>query len=153
MIYNRGQVKTHLNPHELVQLAKEVLSQGNGFRFCAYGNSMMPFLKDGDIITLKPNRQNKRQVGEVVAFLQPKNNTLAVHRVLKVMDNCCILKGDNNENIDGEIPNSAIIGIVTRIDRKGQAVYFGFGLERFVIALLSQLGWLQKISNLLGANQ
>jgi phage repressor protein C with HTH and peptisase S24 domain len=46
----------HLNPDEILpELVREVVSKGVECRLQAKGNSMSPFIKDGDMITILPS--------------------------------------------------------------------------------------------------
>lgn len=126
----------------LVGLTREVLDRGLPFRFSAPGFSMSPFIRDGDVITLALYQAGSCRAGHVVAFVRPDTGCLVVHRVVAVSETGCRIRGDNSPEEDGEIPHSQILGRVTRVERAGNPVRFGFGPERVVIALFSRRGWL-----------
>jgi hypothetical protein len=126
----------------LVELMTAVLEKGRPFRFLAKGFSMVPFIKDGDVITVAPFLGRKPRIGEAVAFINPKGRNLAVHRIIGKRDSMCILQGDNVPERDGMVPSNMILGYVQRVERQGRTVNLGMGPERRLIAYLNRKGWL-----------
>jgi hypothetical protein len=129
----------HLNPSELLpELVKEVLSKGVECRLQVKGYSMSPFLKDGDVVTISPIVDSSPGFGNVIAFIHPRTEKLIIHRVVGKIEDACLVKGENALEPDGLIERRRIIGIITRVERKGKKVFFGLGPERFLIALLTR---------------
>ncbi len=126
----------------LSELMKAVLEKHIPFRFSAYGLSMSPFIRDGDVITIAPVLPYCLRTGDVVAFVNPSCMKLIVHRIIKVSKEGLLLRGDNNSDHDGLISATSIIGRVVQVQHKGRRVVFGLGFERIAIAWLSRLGWL-----------
>ena len=60
--------------HDIDPLARQVLEQR--------GWSMMPIIRDGDVITVAPQAQPLPGIGDVVAFVRPSSGHLVVHRVV-----------------------------------------------------------------------
>jgi len=129
----------------LIELLQAVLQQGKPFWFQAPGFSMSPFIKDGDTITLSPLAEASPQVGEVLAFLRPGSGKLVVHRLVGWQGERFLLRGDNSGEASEWIPASSILGRVTSVQRGGQAVRLGLGVERRIIATLSRRGLLQPV--------
>ncbi len=134
-----------LSGPEMVDLASEVLARGLIFRFKAGGGSMFPFIRDGDVISILPLLEKEPRLGDVVAFCLPGHERLLVHRVVGRTENDWILKGDNYPYgmLDGPIQKENLLGMVSRIERKGRTVHLGLGLERYIIAAFSRRGFLQ----------
>ena len=70
-------LKTH-RPGELIisgedflGIMRSILEKGISFRFKAGGSSMIPFIRNGDIVTVRPYRGAPIQKGDVVAFTNP----------------------------------------------------------------------------------
>jgi hypothetical protein len=126
----------------LIELLQDVLGKGAPFRFRTRGFSMVPFIKDGDLVTVSPLLGSSPGLGDVVAFIQPGTRRLAIHRIIGKKDSSLLIKGDNTHQIDGLIPETNILGYVTRVERDGKKVSLGLGLERFFIALLARRGLL-----------
>ena len=81
-------------------------------------------------------------LGDVVAFIHPKTEKLLIHRVVWKSRDACHLKGESALESDGLIERNHMIGIITRVERKGRKVFFGLGLKRFLIALLTRTDFL-----------
>lgn len=136
-----------LSRHMLPELMRAVLAKGKPFRFSARGYSMVPFIRDEDIITVMPLGQVKPGVGDIVAFIRPNKLNLVVHRVLARLETTVLVQGDNREgNLDEVIPYENLIGRVTRIERGGQNIRLGLGPERYMIAWLSRVRLLVPLS-------
>lgn len=115
---------------------------GTSFRFKVKGFSMTPFIKDDDIVTISPLLSSVVRIGALVAFIHPSSKKLIIHRVIKRAEKDYLLKGDNLPKADGWISREGLLGMVTRIERKGKLASFGLGPERTIIAFLSRIGLL-----------
>jgi hypothetical protein len=123
----------------LLELMQKVLAEGAAFKFRAKGWSMIPFIKDGDVITVSPAGKAKPAVGKVVAFRQPQSGNLVVHRVIGWNDNAFLIQGDNaTGEPDGLVIPQDILGCVTRVERNGRRIFIGQGPERFLMAFLAR---------------
>lgn len=135
----------------LGEVLQSFLSEETAIRFTAPGKSMLPFVRDGDILTITPLSQAKLNIGNVVAFIHPTNKNLLVHRVIDKQGSQFLIKGDNGLLLtDGWIHESQLIGCVTRVERDKKKIRFGFGLERYLIAFLSKYNLLTRIYYQLG---
>ncbi|MEI6102810.1 MAG: GNAT family N-acetyltransferase [Methanothrix sp.] len=128
----------NLSMKALVELLSAVTEKGKSFRFRAAGISMIPFIKNMDVITVSPMPSGRPVVGDVVAFLLPETEKLAVHRIIDKRNDSYIIKGDNVPEPDGLIPSQNVIGLVTKVERNGHRVLLGLGTERQLIALLAR---------------
>lgn len=130
-------------PHNaLAILMTAALDRNAQFRFIAPGFSMMPFIRDGDVLTIASGRP---RFGDVVAFRSSCQDRLTVHRVVHVSPSGYLIKGDNTTEPDGRLPGACIIGRVIRVEHCGRRVRVGMGIERVVIAWLSRRGWLMPV--------
>ncbi len=119
-----------LSGDALIGLLQAVLDKGVPFRFQAKGYSMLPFIGDGDVITVSPLSDASLHLGNVVAFVYPETGKLAVHRIVGRVRGALLIKGDNMFDADGFIPRSRILGCVTRVERNGKKAPLGLGVER-----------------------
>ena len=127
-------------------LLRASLEKGSLIRFQATGWSMSPFIKDGDLLTILPFNEKAPRIGQVVAFIQPHDGNVLVHRIISKHRQSCLIKGDNTPGRhDGLIPIENILGFVEKINRKGRDVRFGLGVERIPISLLSRINFLVPI--------
>lgn len=76
-------------------LVSEFVKKRKNITFKATGNSMLPFIKDGDVITISPYIGNKPEIGDIVAYIDSKTKDLIVHRIMRLSGNRFIAKGDN----------------------------------------------------------
>lgn len=141
-LFVRGGEELPLSGPALLELLRAVLDKGKPFRFRANGSSMSPFIHNGDIITVSPLAGILPRPGDIVAFIHPLNNKLIVHRVVSRNSITWLVQGDNAPEPDGLFPTANLLGRVTRIERRGRRIFFGLGLERFLIAWLARHGWL-----------
>lgn len=131
-----------LSGKALSALLADVLARGVPFRFEAKGHSMIPFIRDGDVLTIAPLRDRRARFGEVVAFAGPTRG-LIVHRVVARKPGGYLIRADNSYAPDGVVPASGIYGAVTRVERRGRRVRLGLGPERALVGVLVRSGMLQ----------
>ena len=73
------------------------------------GVSMQPTLSTGDLMVLRS--RDAYAVGEIVAFVSDMNGAIVVHRIVDVVGDRYLLKGDNNAFLDRYTPTAEeIIG-------------------------------------------
>lgn len=130
---------------DLAALLKATLAKDSYFRFKVKGFSMSPFIKDNDVVTVSPLLDSKIDFGRTVAFVHPKTERLAIHRIVDKIGDYYLIKGDCVFNADGLIPRENILGVVTKIERRCRKIFLGLGFERIIIALLSQARFLSFI--------
>jgi ribosomal protein S18 acetylase RimI-like enzyme len=121
----------------LRELTRSMLMRGKAFRFTAHGYSMEPFIRNGDVITISP-LGSPPLLGEVVAFINPDNHRLTVHRIVAHAPQGHIIKGDNVPASDGVITDQHVLGRVTHIERGGKTVPGFLCPKGMIIALLSR---------------
>jgi len=130
-----------LSSAAFAELTRAVLDKGNRFRFCARGISMIPFIRDGDTLTIAPLASGAPRLGEVVAFSYPpeQGKELVVHRVVGRRRDGFIVRGDANGCAPEMISSENILGRVVRVEREGRYVRLGLGPERWLIAWMSRI--------------
>ncbi len=139
----------HLPGSEVLpELVMEVLSKGVECRFQAKGYSMSPFIKDGDMTTISPVFGSLPRLGDVIAFIHPRTEKLLIHRVVWKSGDVYLVKGENALEPDGLIKKENVLGLVTKVERKGKRIFLGLGPERFLIALLTRTNLLRPVLRL-----
>jgi signal peptidase I len=132
-----------LSGQALIGLMQAIFERGMPFRFRATGGSMLPFINNGDVITLTPIAKRPPRIGEVVAFIHPETGNLIVHRIVGQKGSTPLFRGDAiTGQADGLIPIQNLLGRVSQIERNGRLVWLGLGAERVLIAWLSRMGLL-----------
>lgn len=142
-----------LSGEDLLGLLSEVLAKGVRFRFRASGYSMSPFIRDGDVITVRPCKGASLRKGTVAAYVRPLDGQLAVHRIVGGTEAGFALKGDHEPVADHPVAASAILGVVDRVERNGRRVRLGLGPEKGLVARLSSRGFFVWAFRAFGRNR
>jgi len=107
----------------LLALLSAVHEKGADFRFRATGTSMYPTIRDGDIITVSPISGVEPSACDIVAFRNPANQQLVIHRIIALSPDTFLARGDNSQP-DGTIPRSDLLGVVTKVERNGSPLFW-----------------------------
>jgi signal peptidase I len=143
--YTTPALNRHTIPNDQFrEIMQSILEKGKRFRFRAPGFSMTPFIKDGDIITIESLKGKAVRTGDVVAFHQPPEKALSVHRIIKSQHGSYLIRGDNNPQPDGWVTVELLIGRVCRVERNQHNIRLGLGPERIIIGHLSRLDLLSS---------
>jgi ribosomal protein S18 acetylase RimI-like enzyme len=129
-----------------LELLRATMERGLPFRTRVLGFSMMPLIRDEDVVTIVPLGDVAPSVGEVVAFVAPDTGRLALHRIVGRNGDRWLLRGDNCLESDGMIAADGIIGRISRVERDGRDVRFGTGLRGSAVAWLSRHGVLGTVN-------
>ena len=142
-----SELMTHHLPGSevLPELVMEIVSKGVECRLQAKGYSMSPFIKDSDVVTISPMSDSSPGFGDVIAFIHPRTEKLIIHRVVWKSRDAYLLKGESALEPDGLIKKENILGLVTKVERKGKRIFLGLGPERFLIALLTRTNLLLPV--------
>lgn len=108
----------------IMELIEAVHEKGASFRFQARGHSMTPAIRDGDVITVAPLHNLLPRRGDVLAFRHPQRPQMLVHRVLHTQVKKFFIKGDNCPEADGWIPAENILGLITKVERRGKSLFW-----------------------------
>lgn len=124
----------------VADLMGAVLEKGGRFGFLARGTSMVPFLRDGDVLTIASLDNRQPRLGDVLAFSYPgeKGPNLVVHRIVGYKRPAIVLQGDGNGCTPEIISSERILGRLVKVERDGRRVRLGLGPERRLIAWLSR---------------
>lgn len=90
------------------------------FKVVVDGTSMLPIFRSGDCLTICV--KDNYDPGDILAFFY-KNNTLLIHRLLKIENGRYFCKGDNSFRLE-DIDKQAILGAVIQVaDRNNSAEF------------------------------
>ena len=128
-----------------LELLRGMMERGLPLRTRVLGLSMMPSIRDGDILTIAPIGDLEPRVGEVIAFVPAGTERLTLHRVVACQESGWLLRGDNCSESDGLIVREEILGRVVRVEREGRDVRFGIGQRGPAVAWLSRKGLLKAL--------
>jgi signal peptidase I len=119
-------------------VVQAVLEKGVTARFKATGSSMTPTIRNNDVLSISPYKENRPKVGDVVALLDRIDNRIIIHRIIKQRENMFLLKGDGLWRSDGFFPREWIAGGISAVERNGDLI----STERLItdrIILMSKL--------------
>jgi hypothetical protein len=136
----------HLSNLGQLALLRGMAERGVTLRTTVRGFSMFPFIRDQDVLTIAPLNGRIPAVGQVVAFIRPNTGRLAIHRVIARRGAAWFIRGDNSPEPDGIVSREGLLGVVTRVERKGRNVHAGLGAERAIIALLQRANALTRLA-------
>lgn len=134
-----------LSGKNFTKLMSAVLEKNADFRFQAEGQSMSPFIKNQDIVTITPLSMNTPQTGDIVAAFLSEKQSIMIHRVIGKKQGKFLIKGDNIKSRDGLFELDQILGLVNSVERNGKRVWFGQGNIGKIIAFFSKTGLLNNL--------
>ena len=105
-----------LSGKSLAALIRDFVESGRHIKFRALGESMFPFIKNGDMITVSPYNDMTPERGDIVAFVDVRTQGLMVHRIIRVNGDGFVSKGDNCFQNDGIHRLQNILGFISEID-------------------------------------
>ena len=112
-----------LDDDTFLDLSAEILRQGGSFQFRAHGSSMVPFIRDGDLLTVAPTDPGSIEVGQVVLFRTRRDRLLA-HRLVRKShlggEWILEMQGDARLSSDRPVPGERVLGRVVRVQRDGR---------------------------------
>jgi hypothetical protein len=147
-LYVRTGGELRLSNLAQLELLRGFIERGKTLRTRVRGFSMIPFINDGDVITISPMDGKAPKVGEVVAFIHPGLGQLAVHRIIARKGDRWLIRGDSSTDADGLVRNDQLIGQVTCVEHQSHPVRFGLGREKRIIAWLARYGLLLFVTQI-----
>jgi signal peptidase I len=100
-------------------LAVEVLRKTGNLRLAAFGNSMLPALFPGDILTIKAEAMAEIRAGDVVLF--GRQGRFFIHRVLrrhqKESEAMLLTRGDAMPHSDQPVSAGELLGRIVSLQR------------------------------------
>jgi hypothetical protein len=109
-----------LPARELMPLVRAALDRGQRVRMTVSGSSMMPFLRDSDIVELEPASQLR--LGDMV--LVRAGERYVLHRLVCIKGASFFLRGDAQLWCEGPFTAENVLGRVTVAWRKGRTRSF-----------------------------
>jgi signal peptidase I len=106
----------------LSDLSREILAHDCHFRFRAKGFSMYPFIRDGDVVTIRPVDPSFLNVGDVIFYQLERS--LVVHRIIgkQTFDGkmCFTTRGDSSPGSEQEVYEDLVLGKVVTLQRNSR---------------------------------
>jgi hypothetical protein len=96
-------------------VVRAALECGQRVRMTSAGSSMRPFIRDGDIVELKPPGESVA-LGDIV-LAQSSAGHYVLHRVVRVAGPAFFLSGDAQQGSDGPFDRNAVVGQAVKVFR------------------------------------
>ncbi len=111
-----------VSTHDLFPIIEELLAMDRQVIFTVKGRSMLPFIGDNrDQIILEKKDFTHLKRGDIILF-KLKCGKYILHRIYEVKDRSYHTIGDGNLHFDGWIESNQVIGVVSKIIRKGKEI-------------------------------
>jgi signal peptidase I len=97
------------------------------------GQSMLPAILPGDLLTVRREPPQSLQPGQVVLF--QRDQKLTAHRIVRVAGEEIVTRGDSVPTSDLPVPLSDVLGLVIAIQRNGRPVSLRFSFWKRAMAI------------------
>ncbi len=114
------------------ELVHEVAGAQGEVRLRAGGASMLPVVWPGDLVTVRRCAFEQLRPGQIV--LHGRDETLTLHRIVRVASDHVITRGDSLPKCDQPVKAGDVVGQVVGISRNGRSVPFEQVLWQRVVA-------------------
>jgi hypothetical protein len=126
------------------------LKQGRPMRFRPLGGSMIPWLRQGDTVTVKPGRRYR--LGDIILWQQ--GEAFIMHRVVARSGGGIITKGDALGFLDQVVAPADIWGRAVARERQGKVSCLdSFWARYFGLAFCLTLSWVPRLLPWLAAGR
>lgn len=123
------------------------LKAGQWMRFLPLGGSMVPFLRQGDIVSICPGYDCR--AGDIV--LSQTGDTLVLHRVVAKKNGGIITKGDSLGRLDTPVTREQILGTAVIRERQGKVRRLDRLGARFLGLAWCLTSWIPGLMSFLAA--
>lgn len=130
------------SPEVFTEISKSLLLAGYSIRFNAVGDSMLPLIRDGDLVIVEAIKTDRLRKGEIVYYQNDQGHCL-LHRIIRQRTITGRLElqvqADNNLKPDGWISVEQVMGRLNRFCRNGEWVCLeSFGSRTAALLILVQ---------------
>lgn len=132
-----------LSRNDLWSLSAEILRSGNRLRFRAKGVSMMPFVRDGELLVIQPT--SNVRFGDIV-LCRTADERVIVHRVVSVGNGGILTQGDACRQPDSIVTEEDVLGRVVAVERGKRVQNLDEGLQRWLGVLWITLSPISRIA-------
>ncbi|MFD2598311.1 S24 family peptidase [Sphingobacterium corticis] len=131
-------------PNELFfEHVMSLLEEGKAVKFALRGESMRPFLKQNDLITVKPIREVSLKKGHIV--LAQWNAKFVLHRIIRLEQKKIYLAGDGNLSQIEEVSENDVIAFLSEVTRDGRSIDLYSKSALFYASVWLRLRFFRKV--------
>ncbi|PIP21096.1 MAG: hypothetical protein COX40_01235 [Candidatus Omnitrophica bacterium CG23_combo_of_CG06-09_8_20_14_all_40_11] len=121
-----------------MRIAEKILKSNLPVRVKTHGSSMLPFIRRGDYLVIRPARFEGVKVGDIVAYSNIEQGNIICHRLIKKQDSTLISKGDSHIRCYERISQDSLLGKVIYIERGRNKISLETNFQRF---LAHKIAW------------
>lgn len=103
---------------EIMPVVRAALERGQRVRITVNGSSMLPFVRDGDVVELQPIHSLPRR-GDIV-LLRCSEERYVMHRVVRQEGDALFIRGDAQLRCEGPFASHDVLGRVSLSQRNGR---------------------------------
>ena len=122
-----------LAAESFAELSEGILGRGNSIRFRAFGRSMLPLIRNGDVVTTRPVSAEKLRVGDIVLHRIGRDRLVA-HRIVQLGHTngkaMLTTRGDASLSPGDQVSAEQVLGHVVALRRGGRSVRLDRGAWR-----------------------
>ena len=124
-----------------MNLAKKILESNVPLKIKIQGPSMLPLIRPGDYVIIKPIKMEEVKVGDILAYShnEQEQGSIICHRLIKMTDSLLIVKGDTRIRGYERVLPSLVLGRVILIERNKNCVDLQSKFHKF---LSSKIAWI-----------
>ena len=140
---------------EFIGLCEDVLRRGADLRIRVTGRSMYPFLKGGEVLTIRQVPYPSLRRGDLILYKSLYNKPV-LHRILRIelsLNNTIIFftKGDASRLLDKPVRQNKVLGKVSKIEKISSDSYLKHidlesNIWRKINFLIALIHWMYKKS-------
>lgn len=125
---------------EFDELCLEIAGKAGILRLQAKGGSMDPFIRSGDWVEVALCKDTAAITkGDIILF--KKDESLYMHRVVKIRNGCFIAKGDRSLGDDGSMSAEDLVGKAVAVERNGRKIDLYSRRNRMISVLVADSGF------------
>jgi signal peptidase I len=107
-----------------LRLAVDILRSGSSVQIRAWGNSMLPSIWPGDLLTIRSCQPSEIVVGDILCFV--RSGRFVIHRIAEIQcvhaGRLWVTRGDCMVRTDEPVTDEQILGKVVTIQRNGRVL-------------------------------
>ena len=115
---------------ELMPVICVALERGQRVRLTVNGSSMLPFIRNGDVVEFEPMR-SMPTLGDILLVQYPSADRYVVHRVVGIEGDAFFLRGDAQKHREGPFTRRDVLGKLVALYRNGRRRALDCGPWRF----------------------
>lgn len=124
----------------------EQLKEGRTIQMNIKGNSMHPFIKRSDIVTVKPIKFEETRIGDIIAYTRSVEHDFTAHRLIRKRRDAqgrefLFTKGDASMHGDLPVYPGDVYGKAVIIERNAKVINLETKFNRLSSYLIAYLSW------------